>query len=68
MPDDRTQAVSRFYYIVQHFGPIEESSPSKPYNRAILIRTTFEFVRSLARIPRPVSRLLLPVACCRYAG
>jgi len=44
--DKRAQAVSRFYRIVQHFGPIEENNPSKPYNRATLIRLTFEYARS----------------------
>lgn len=45
-PEERAQAVARFYRIVQHFAPVEENSASKPYNRATLIRTTFEFARS----------------------
>jgi len=47
-PDERARAVSRFYHILHHFTVIEENNAAKPYNRATLIRTTFEFARSAA--------------------
>ena len=41
--EERVQAVARFYRIVSHFEATETSSP---YNRAALIRLTFEYARS----------------------
>jgi len=41
--EDRARSVSRFYDVVGHFEPIETN---RPYNRAALIRLTFEYARS----------------------
>lgn len=41
--EERARAVARFYQVVSHF---EATETSRPYNRAALIRLTFEYARS----------------------
>ncbi|KAK0753505.1 hypothetical protein B0T18DRAFT_397018 [Schizothecium vesticola] len=44
--EKRARAVARFYDVIGHFAAIETNNP---YNRAALIRLTFEYARSANR-------------------